>query len=113
MNLRDTNPTSPTLILNASPDAGLLNSRAKLLNEAGYYTTAAHSPEETLQIAASMNCNIALICYSFAGKERMAISERLRRLSPCTTIVWLQPGLDDNHVIFVSRVKNALATSVA
>lgn len=109
MNLRDTiSQTLPTLILNASPDPALLNTRAKLLNEAGYYTTAAHSPEEAMQLAASMNCNLALICYSFAGREKLAISERLRRLSPCTTIVWLQQELDDNQAIFVSRVRDAL-----
>ena len=114
MNLRDkTRRTSATLVLNASPDPGLLNNRAKLLNEAGYYTTAAHSPEEAVHLAGSMNCDVALICYSFNGTQRAAISERLQRLSPGTAIVWLQPGLDDNQCVFVSRVRNALERMIA
>lgn len=114
LNLRDrTSRTSATLILNASPDPGLLNNRARLLNQAGYYTTAAHSLEEAMQAAATMNCDLALLCYSFDCTQRTAISERLRTLSPGTAIVWLQPGLDDNQSIFVARVKNALQSMVA
>jgi CheY-like chemotaxis protein len=99
--------------LNASPDATLLKDRARLLNEAGYYTTAAHSPEEAMQMAATMNCDLALICYSFDSTQRATMSERLRRLSPGTIIVWLQPGMDDNNGIFVSGVKNALQRIIA
>ena len=114
MNLRDiTSRTSATLILNASPDPGLLNNRARLLNHAGYYTTAAHSLEEAMQAAATMNCGLALLCYSFDCTQRAAISERLRTLSPGTAIVWLQRGMDDNQCILIFRVKNALERTIA
>jgi hypothetical protein len=114
LNLRDkTSRTSATLILNASLDPVLLNNRAKLLNEAGYYTTAAHSLEEAMRTAVSMNCDLALLCYSFDSTQRTAISERLQRLSPGTAIVWLQPGMDDNQCVFVARVKDALNRMIA
>jgi len=98
-----------TLILNASPDSALLNNRAKILNEAGYYTSSARTAEEAVQYAASMNCDLAIICYSFASNEIKTLSERLQRLSPGTTIVCLEPGLDDNTSVLVSRIQEALS----
>ena len=115
MNFRDLSSSQPavTLILNASPDSELLNNRAKVLNDAGYYTSSARTPEEAAQHAASMNCTLALICYSFASAERQALSERLRRLSPGTTIVCLEQGQDDNQGLLVSRIQEALNRAVA
>src|SRR5215471_2841393 len=98
-----------TLILNASPDSELLNSRAKMLNDAGYYTSSARTPEEAAQYAASMNCHLALICYSFPSGEQKALSERLRKVSPDIPIVCLEQDSDDNTGLFVSRIQEALA----
>jgi len=110
LNLRDkTSQTAVTLILNASPDSALLNNRARILNDAGYYTSSARTPEEAVHYAATMNCDLALICYSFASNERKMLSDRLRRLSPGTTIVCLEPGLDESTGVLVSRVQEALA----
>jgi len=110
LNLRDkASQTAVTLILNASPDSALLNNRARILNDAGYYTSSARTPEEAVHYAATMNCDLALICYSFASNERKMLSDRLRRLSPGTTIVCLEPGLDENTGVLVSRVQEALA----
>ena len=109
MNFRDnTSQTPATLILNASPDAELLSNRAKMLNSAGYYTSSAHTPEEAAGHAVSMNCDLALICYSFSSNEKKAIYERLQSLSPCTTIVYLEQGQDENINILVSRIQEAL-----
>lgn len=66
-----------------------------------------------MQMAAIMNCALALLCYSFDGTQRATMSERLQTLSPGTAIVWLQPGMDDNNGIFVSRVKDALEKMIA
>lgn len=109
MNPRDSTQSAVTLILNASPDSDLLSSRAKILNEAGYYTSSARTAEEAVQYAASMNCDLALICYSFASIERKTLSERLRTLSPGTTIVCMEPGLDESTGALVSRIQDALA----
>jgi|SRR5215510_8237861 len=113
LNFRDISTHQPSvrLILNASPNAELLNSRAKVLNDAGYYTSSARTPEEAAQYAASMNCDLALICYSFPNGEKKALSDRLRRVSPDTTIVCLEQGSDDNHGVFVSRIQEALKTA--
>lgn len=97
-----------TLILNASPDANLLNQRARTLNGAGYYTSSAHTAEEALRHAATMDCTLALICYSFIDKERKTLFEQLRKLSPRTKIVCLNPELDKSQHILVSRVEQAL-----
>lgn len=110
MNLRDqTSQTAATLILNASPDSALLNNRARILNDAGYYTSSARTSEEVVQYATTMNCAVALLCYSFAGTERQALSERLRILSPATTVMCLEPGLDESEDVLVSKVEAALA----
>jgi DNA-binding response OmpR family regulator len=115
LNLRDinTSQTAVTLILNASPNSALLNHRAKMLNNAGYYTSSAHTPEEAMQLAVTMNCDVALICYSFASSERKALSERLQKLSPATTIVCLEPELDNNQAVLVSRIQQALTRLIA
>ena len=115
MNLRDSNTsqTSVILILNASPNSDLLNSRAKMLNDAGYYTSSAGTPEEAVLLAAAMHFAVALICHSFAIDESRALSERLRKLSPSTAIVCLQPELDNQQGILVSRVEQALARLIA
>jgi DNA-binding response OmpR family regulator len=114
LNLRDqTSQTTVTLILNASPDSALLNSRAKMLNDAGYYTSSARTSEEAVRFVMRMNCAVALICYSFAGAERKALSERLRKLSPSTTVMCLEPGLDDNAGALVSKVEEALTRLTA
>ena len=113
LNFRDISSSQPNarLILNASPDSELLNNRAKVLNNAGYYTSSARTPEEAAQHAASMNCDLALICYSFPNREKKALSDQLRKLSPDTTIVCLEQGSDENTTVFVSRIQEALAKS--
>jgi DNA-binding response OmpR family regulator len=105
LNLRD---SRVTLILNASPDTLLRNSRAKTLNDAGYYTSSVRTTEEAMQHAASMNCALVLICYSFGGTEKKALSERLRKLSPGTRIVCLEPESDNDPSVLISRVEEAL-----
>lgn len=109
MNLRDkTSQTAVTLILNASPDSVLLSDRAKMLNRAGFYTSSAHTPEEAAQHAVSMNCDLALICYSFTSNEKKTIFDRLQSLSPGTTIVYLEKGQDENTNVLVSKIREAL-----
>lgn len=109
MKIRDNTSQFPvTLILNASPDSDLLSNRAKALNSAGYYTSSAHTPEEVAQHVASMNCDLALICYSFSSSDKKAIFDRLRLLSPGTTIVCLEQGQDENTNVLVTRIQQAL-----
>jgi DNA-binding response OmpR family regulator len=98
-----------TLILNASPDSTLLHHRAKILNDAGYYTSSAQSAEEALRYASSMHCALALICYSFAGAERKALADHLSKVSPGITIMWLDPELDQNQRVLMSKIESALA----
>jgi carboxylesterase type B len=100
---------SATLILNASPDSALLDHRAKVLNGAGYYTSSAHTLEEALQFARSMHCALALICYSFDGVERNVLVQRLGRVNPAMGILCLDPELDENQLVLISRIESALA----
>jgi len=97
-----------TLILNASPNSFLLNSRAKALNGAGYYTSSARTPEEVLQFAVSMKCTVALICYNFAWIERNALARRLRSVCPGTTIVFVDPKLDEDSDVLVGKIQRTL-----
>ena len=105
MDLRD---KKFTLILNASPDSDLLNHRAKVLNEAGYYTSSVRTVDEAARHAVSMNCALALICYSFAAGEKEALAERLHRLSPGIRVVCLEPQLDNSQGALISKVEQAL-----
>jgi DNA-binding response OmpR family regulator len=115
LNLRDCsiNQSGATLILNASPDAMLRHHRARMLNRAGYYTSSVQTAEEAVHHAASMNCALALICYSFANAERKALSDHLRRVSPGTTIVCVEPGLDRNHRVLAYRIERVLSKLTA
>ena len=80
-----------------------------MLNDAGYYTSSARTPEEAAQYAVSMNCHLAIICYSFPSQEKKALSDRLRRVSPDTPIVCLEQGSDDSTGVFVSTIQEALS----
>jgi DNA-binding response OmpR family regulator len=103
-----TSQSAVTLILNASPNSLLLDSRAKALNGAGYYTSSARTPEEVLQFAVSMKCTVALICYNFAWIERNALARRLRSVSPGTTIVFVDPKLDEDRDVLVGKIQRTL-----
>src|SRR5579871_1614388 len=103
-----TTKNAATLILNVCPDLALLQRRSRVLNEAGYYTTSARTAQESIHLAAGMDCSVALICYSLAGKEKSVLLEQLRKISPRTTIICLDSALD-NQRILVSLVEQALA----
>jgi DNA-binding response OmpR family regulator len=103
-----TSQSAVTLILNASPDSLLLGHRAKALNGAGYYTSSARTTAEALQLAVTMKCTVALICYNFAWIERNALARRLRSVSPTTTIVYVDPKLDEDHDILVGKIQRTL-----
>lgn len=115
MNVQDSylSHAAATLILSASPDSELLNRRAKMLNDAGYYTSSARTMEEAIQHAGSMNCTVAIICYSFAGAERKELAQRLRTMSPETTIVCLDHDVDKNQNTLIARIEKALARLTA
>jgi len=99
-----------TLILNASPDSELLTSRAKMLNDAGYYTSGAQTPEEAIELAGQLHCPIAIVCHSFTASERRWIHARLQEDAPTTTIVFLGESGDADPKVLLSAVKSAVAS---
>ena len=110
MKSENRSPQNPVkLILNASPDADLLSSRAKMLNDAGYYTSSAHNSDEITQIAATMRCDVAIICHSFDGVQQKSIQQRLQEVSPGTHVVFVNRDMDQDRHIFVTRIREAFA----
>lgn len=109
----ETNPNVATLILNACPDPKLLEHRAKVLNDAGYYTSSARTAGDAAQLALSLDCSLALICYSFSAIDQRALLAYLKKFSPRTSIICLHPDLDSNQRIFISRVEQALEQPIS
>jgi DNA-binding response OmpR family regulator len=95
------------VILNASPDQSLLNTRAEVLHEAGYYTSSANTSDEAIALATQLNFPVVIICHGFKDEERQLLSERIREILPSTKIIFLQNGdFDAQHLI--STVRRAL-----
>jgi len=99
---------SPILILNACPDVQLRGVRARILNDAGYYTTSASSAEEASRLSTRMNCALAVVCYSFTEREQQTIHDRLRETSPETRFVVLDHNVDEDPKGFLTRIRKAL-----
>jgi DNA-binding response OmpR family regulator len=100
--------TLPILVLNASPDAHLRDLRAKILNDAGYYTSSARTAGEVLELSSRMNCDVAIVCHSFNNAEQQLIHEQLERTSPTTHLLILDNAADVDPKILLNRVKKAL-----
>ena len=100
--------TLPILILNACPDIQLRGIRAKILNDAGYYTTSARTSQEVSQLSTRMNCALAVVCYSFSEIEQRAMRDQLHQQSPATRLVLLDHAVDEDPKNFLARIKKAL-----
>ena len=100
--------TLPILILNACPDIQLRGIRAKILNDAGYYTTSARTSQEVSQLSTRMNCALAVVCYSFTEIEQRAMRDQLYKQSPATRFVLLDHAVDEDPGNFLSKIKKAL-----
>src|SRR5262249_24787655 len=96
------------VILNASRDAVLREGRAKTLNDAGYYTTSAETPEGAISLAAQMKCAVAIVCDSFTLEERRLIHTRIQKAAPATRVIFLANSGDNNAQILVSAVRAPL-----
>src|ERR1051326_1979512 len=99
---------SPILILNACPDVQLRGVRAKILNDAGYYTTSASTPEEASRLSTRMKCALAVVCYSFSKREQRHIRDRLQEQSPATSFVLLDHAVDEDPKGFLTQIRKAL-----
>jgi DNA-binding response OmpR family regulator len=100
----------PLVILNVSRDPLLREARAKTLHDAGYYTSAAQTPEEAIELAAQLRCAIAIVCHSFTVSERRWIHTRLQEDAPTMTVVFLGESGDGNPKVLLSAVKSAVAS---
>jgi len=97
-------PASAVVILNASLDVDLRETRARILNQAGYYTSSAESAEEVIRLAANMRCPIVIVCNSFNHAERGKICANIR-----DTVIKLSQAfsaLGDHSTDIFSTVKN-------
>lgn len=102
---------SPALvILNICRDPILRETRAKTLHDAGYYTSAAETPQEAITLAMQMNCAIAIVCHLFAAPERRLIQVRLQEIAPTTTVVFLGKSSDRDPRVLLSAIKTAVAS---
>ena len=100
--------TPAVLILNASLDVKLREKRAKILNQAGFYTSSADSAEEVIHLAGWLRCPIVIVCHSFKHAERRRIYDRIRQTVPGTTVVLLNDYADSDPGILIDTVKKAL-----
>jgi hypothetical protein len=102
---------SPALvILNVCRDRILREARAKTLHDAGYYTSAAETPQEAITLATQMNCAIAIVCHLFTAPERRLIHIRFREIAPTTTVVFLGRSSDRDPRVLLSAIKTAVAS---
>ena len=99
----------PVLILNACPDIKLQRNRAKILNDAGYYTSSARSTTEVSKLSVRMKCALAIVCYAFSDAEQQIIHEQLRRDSPETKLLMLDHAADSEPKRLLAKVKKALS----
>ena len=100
--------TLPILILNACPNIQLRGIRAKILNDAGYYTTSARTSQEVSLLSTRMNCDLAVVCYSFSEIDQRAMRDQLHQQSPATRLVLLDHTVDEDPKNFLARIKKAL-----
>lgn len=103
----------PVIVLNACPERGLRERRARLLNQAGYYTSSACSPEEAISSALYLNCAVTLICDSFSSDERQFMSTQIRSILPATKVLLLKPQDSIDPQIVVSSIRDLLRETVA
>jgi len=103
----------PIIILNACPERGLRELRAKLLNQAGYYTSSACSSEEAITLALHLNCAVTLICHSFSLDERRFMRTRIQSVLPATKILLLKPEDSIDPEIVISSVRGSLRETLA
>jgi DNA-binding NtrC family response regulator len=100
--------TSAVVILNASLDLNLREIRAKILNQAGYYTSSAESAEEVIHLAACLRCPIVIVCHSFDHAERGRIHDRIREAVPAAKVILLNHFADTDPSVLIDTVKKAL-----
>jgi DNA-binding response OmpR family regulator len=99
---------SPALvILNVCGDSILREERANAQHDAGYYTSAARSREEAIQLATQMNFAIAVLCHSLTACEQRSVREWMRERAPETTVILLWKPSDDNPELLLSAVRTA------
>jgi hypothetical protein len=103
----------PVIVLNACPERGLRELRARLLNQAGYYTSSASSPEEAISSALYLDCAVTLICDSFSSDERHFMSTRIRSILPATKLLLLKPQDRIDPQIVISSIGDLLRETVA
>jgi DNA-binding response OmpR family regulator len=98
------------VILNVSRDPLLREARAKTLHDAGYYTSAAQTPEEAIELAVQLPCSIAIVCHSFTASERRWIHRRLQEGAPTTTVVFLGESGDEDPKVLLSAIKSGVGS---
>jgi hypothetical protein len=99
--------TLPVLILNACPHLELQRKRAKILNDAGYYTSSARTTDEVAEFL-RMPCALAIVCHEFTPAEQRAIQAQLTHESPNTKLLMLDHTIDNDPKAFLAKVKRSL-----
>jgi DNA-binding NarL/FixJ family response regulator len=98
------------VVVNASRDPILREERAKALNDAGFYTASAQTPDEAINLTTQVKPAIAILCPSFTDAERRAIGLRIHKEAPATTVILLgKSTAADSHAV-VSAVRAVLAS---
>jgi len=101
---------SPALVvLNVCGDRLLREERAKTLHDGGYYTSAARTPEEAIQLATQIHFEIVVVCHSLSTHERRSLREWMEEKAPATTVILLGKPADGIPEQLLSVIRAALA----
>jgi DNA-binding response OmpR family regulator len=98
------------VILNICRDPLIRQARAKTLNDAGYYTSAAESPEEAISQASAVYCAIAIVCDSLSEAERRSIQLWMQEHAPTTTVIILGKSVEADPELLLSSIRTAVAS---
>lgn len=90
-------------ILALGRDVSQLSSGANLLTQAGYSTDLVVTVEQAVRRAGIGRYHLAIISYSFAHDEQLAIRTRLKQIKPSLPVLLLGPE-HDNPETFLESV---------
>ena len=99
---------SSVVILNASPEPSLRELRSKVLNEAGYHTDSAATPEEVIRLASQLNCSVVVVCHCFSARDRLKISTLLKQAFPNIELMLLKSSESSDPRAFLCSLKGIL-----
>lgn len=83
---------APSVLLHFGHDGLLSETRALVLEEAGYEVVLAHSGKDALTVLRNRSVAVVLVCHSVPPDEAQAVLAEMKRLRPQVPIVVVHVG---------------------